>query len=373
MKQHINYENNRYIAKAAMCKTEGETWIIDRSNCLYKMQGDEQFEVKADLSCYKDGRDFQYGIGKMLKLDDILFCFPSCGEFCLAYDINNGQIHKIDTGLIDELMCSQYVLLKGYIYVFLTGCQRALLEINPKTLTCRKIPEFEFAIKEYIIDENYFFSKTVIKENKKVYMDVWNTNKIIEYDLENYTARITAKFADDFRMDRMFRDLEGDFWASSQMTSELVYLKNGVTHKLQYDKNIVKYYIWGVAFAQDKAYFIPESGNILMIYDRGNDTFEYIKIHIDLDDEYTEDLCAFFRDVELEGEILTIWLGERGRVEFNINTYEQTHFKMEKFPGATCVEVLQKEYNLPKIMKTTMHKETINFPLEFFILMNRND
>lgn len=368
MEHFLTNEKYQYMSVTTKCEVDDIIWMIDKRNCLYKSKGNEKFDLIGNLNCFSDGRDNQYEKTKILNVGNRLFFFPTCGECIIGYEIDNGTFFKIDTGSACELHCRAYILIDKYAYVFSTGRQRALLKIDLENLSCEIVPEFLESIKDYNIEENYFFSISVISDEKSVYIGVRGTNKILEYDLKKHSVQVKIDLPEEFSIEYIFKDKEDAFWVSEQSTGKLVRVKGDIIETITYNRDKVNSIIWEAVFSKEKAFFLPKEGNILMVYDYTKKEFEYIKIHTDLDDQYAEKLSHFLCSVELNEDILTIWLWEHGRVELNINTHVQTHFIMEKFPGFTYNDVIKKEQILPKQVKTTFYRES-DMSLEAFLIL----
>lgn len=368
MEQFLTNEKYQYMSVSTKCEVGDTVWMIDKRNCLYKSKGNEQFELVGNLNCFSDGRDNQYERTKILNVNNRLFFFPICGECIIGYEIDNDTFFRIETNPISELYCKACVLSDKYAYVFSTAYKRALLKIDLERLSCEIVPEFVESIKEYNVEDNYFFSISVIPNENSVYIGVRGTNKIIEYDLKKHSTKVKVELPEEFTVEFIFKDKENAFWISGQSTGELLRMKDDTIETILYDKDKVSSIVWGAAFGKEKAFFLPMEGNTLMVYDYVKKEFEYIKIHTDLDDKYVERMKYFLYAVELNDDVLTIWLGEHGRVELDINTYAQTHFIMEKFKGLTYSDVIKKEQTLPKQVEVTICKES-DWPLEAFLAM----
>jgi len=206
MNRVLMNEEYRYMSVTTKCEVDNATWMIDKRNCLYRTKGNEQFELMGNLNCFSDGRDNQYEKTLILNTANRLFFFPICGECIIGYEIDKGTFFRMETDYINEVHCRACILIDKYAYVFMTGRKRSLLKIDVEKLSCETVSEFEERIKDYNNEENYFFSRSIITDEKIAYIGVRETNKILEYDLLTHSVQVKVELPEDFCIEYIFRD-----------------------------------------------------------------------------------------------------------------------------------------------------------------------
>lgn len=316
----------------------------------------------------------------MVHVENKIYLIPFYAQEILQFEIKTKKFTKIP---IDKKwlyprkeLFMGIGLYKKYLFIF-GVCVPVIIRIDITNNSIIYITDWIEKVKDIIFnDKDAFFRKQSILINKKLYMPFCNANAVLEIDCD--TLQTTIHKLDNTR--EGYSGIcfsEGNMWLAPRYQGGVVKwnLKTGNTQKIEITEHIDgnKFYVGIIkqkenkillhgteglksiidkqdniyelegnfSFSQedDKVIMYYETlSDVLLVYDKANDSFQNIKIMIDKD--YMNLSHKIFQDkrfifienikINLESFMITIVKKERGyRIEYKKNCGKEIYEQMK--------------------------------------------